>query len=541
MSISETDEPLLSALPSSLQTSENVTEQSSRRVSLHQQLKTKNGYGLSLLTFFICGLGNLLPWNFLITPLDYWLLKLQTPQNITFLHAEENRLQSFWENFLSIASMLPMVVAGFLTSFGLILKHNSSFRISICLFVMLFSLLFNQIYIFIDVSKIIPLFFTSTMIVIMTLSAATSTFGCSISGIASKFGQKHINLMLTGQAAAGVLAAVANIISILILNNKKVSFSLKLLSGYIGVTSDEAVNVEKAAFCFFSLAVLLLVVNLVIYFKFIKSGIYLFLFESGLDNSRIRDGENEDGTEDESEPLMTTSSNSLSPNVEPLNWKIFAKTVKLSKSTIFQITLANFINLALFPSVCSSFSPYLMGYKNLMPRILRRGAEAKHFQTFALYNAEKRRNLALYRSIWIFLNFNLGDCVGRLLAGQTNCSFQPKQVLQNENSVETSQSRSSSRNSNQSDTSIQKPLTSKSFNLLTLLHVFRVAFLIIIPLCNVDVGTRKHFQPVILRSILDFGRRLLGGDFWEGNLGRGLLGRGFLERVFERGLMGGSF
>ena len=520
----ESDEPLL-------------TQQPNENISQTEILKTKAGYRLSLFTFFLCGVGNLLPWNFLITPRGYWMLKLKddtnrnsssitqdSPDFFSFLESDinnetnlltfkwhqshfatnktpelatspwvsrpdledkPNQMQDFWENFLSISSMLPMVIAGFLTSFGLILKHSSSFRILTSLKTVLFCLLFNQVYIFINVEKMVPVFFITTLIAIVIMSFTTQVFGCSVSGVATKFGEKHIGLMLIGQAAAGVLAAVASIFSILILGSEK-KFSAKLEVQPGADTGSDTVNVsdvtpqpqtteiffktifetfmgssdlavEKAAFCFFLFAIILVLMNIFVYYKFVSTEIYKYLFgeasvsgspvvsrslvEVGQIDGQVDQDDHQNGqissrsNRNDETPLLQASTdrmdlpnnpNPITPNLEPLNWKIFLQTIKLTKSTCFQVSLANFINLALFPSICSSFTPE---------------------------NIEKGNNIDLYRSIWVFLNFNLGDCCGRVLAGLSKARFGSDLIL-------------------------------------NFLHLLRLFFVVVIPVCNVAVESR---------------------------------------------------
>ena len=55
--------------------------------------------------FFLYGIGGLMPWNFFITPANYWHAKLEfntslAANNVT--HVDVNWMQNFWENFLSL-------------------------------------------------------------------------------------------------------------------------------------------------------------------------------------------------------------------------------------------------------------------------------------------------------------------------------------------------------------------------------------------------------------------------------------------------------
>lgn len=475
---SQTDEDLPQSTPILNSRSNSITNtQNSTNLEFRQAiLKEKSGYKFSLFAFFLCGVGNLLPWNFLITPKDYWMLKLETGgqhnQTDQLIHSqeEENRLQSFWENFLSLANMLPAVLAGFLTSFGLILRHSSSIRILTSLKIMLSCLLFNQIFIFINVKDMIPLFFSLTLFCILILSFGAQVFGCSVSGVATKFGGKHISMMLIGQAVAGILAAVANIFSILVLHNRKDDGEQDYLEQINQIKSDASpLDIEKSAFCFFLFAILLIAINLGTYYNFLKTEIYTFVVgnisrrnsanQNQTENSEpqpIRDHlidvsaynrESDDvslgsqidnyGENGENDEELLLNEN-LKPNIEPLNWNIFCTTIASAKHTIFQICLANFINLCLFPAVCSAFQPTDLDNDQI--------------------------NLQLYRSIWVFLNFNLGDCLGRIIAG-----------------------------------SLKNSQNNFGNLLLNFMHISRVMFLLIIPICNINPNNRK-VTPVLIHQ-----------------------------------------
>ena len=127
----EDEEPLL-PIPRLNESSSSNNSPSSRRPLL-------------ISVFFLLGVGSLVPWNFLITPKDYWLEKLRS-QNQT--NSDQlNELQKFWESSLSIAAMLPNTIFASLTCFGWI-KGSLKFRILTALMVIITCLVFNNVFVY---------------------------------------------------------------------------------------------------------------------------------------------------------------------------------------------------------------------------------------------------------------------------------------------------------------------------------------------------------------------------------------------------------
>ena len=126
--INDDEEPLLE-----LQLNHSSSSNSNKRKSLIISI------------FFLLGVGSLVPWNFLITPKDYWLEKLRSANQST--SDDLNELQKFWESSLSIAAMLPNTVFASLTCFGW-LKGSVKSRILIALFVIIMCLLFNNVFVY---------------------------------------------------------------------------------------------------------------------------------------------------------------------------------------------------------------------------------------------------------------------------------------------------------------------------------------------------------------------------------------------------------
>lgn len=77
------------------------------------------------LIFFILGLGTLLPWNFFMTARQYFINRLADPQNISHLSnqtsvgtaSDLSYLQSMFDNFMTLCSMVPLLIFTCLNSF----------------------------------------------------------------------------------------------------------------------------------------------------------------------------------------------------------------------------------------------------------------------------------------------------------------------------------------------------------------------------------------------------------------------------------------
>lgn len=294
--------------------------------------------GKSIAVFYLLGMASLTPWNFLITPKDYWLEKFSTNAST------QNQIQTFWESSLSVCAMLPTFTFSFLTAFG-VFKQSATIRVFFALIVTFACLVINQIFVFIPTRSFVGLFFTAMLVIVMIINSVGSVLITSTCGMAAKFGEKHIQANLVGQSLAGILAAVADI-------------------GSLSFVNDSEKSTEAAAFGYFSIAVILIVLT-------------FFAFKWLTNSAEFESIERKDDLD----PLISISEIST-PTVDVM------KIIKTSKIECFQIFATLFVTLSVFPSIASDIEPL---------------------------SVSSTKNVQLWKATFVFLLFNIGDTVGRTL------------------------------------------------------------------------------------------------------------------------------
>jgi len=381
--------------------------------STSSPISSSNRRPILISVFFLLGVGSLVPWNFLITPKDYWLEKLRSSNQTS--SDDLNELQKFWESSLSIAAMLPNTIFASLTCFGW-LKGSVKTRILVALMVIVMCLVFNNVFVYINTnSQLQSIFFVSTLLSVVVINSAGAVLMTSISGLCAMFGEDFMNANLIGQAIAGIMAASGNIVSLYAIE-----------------------NVKTSAFIFFDLAIFIVIVCAIAFRWLIGTDEYKSVTESlenleDLENLIDDLGDAENFSENLAEKIESGEIVSTS-----LNLTTIKSCFKLIPHSCFQITFTFFVSLALFPAVSSDIQP------------------------------NSRENCKLWKPIFVFLFFNMADCVGRLLASKfslVNYSSASKHIQ------------------------------------LTMMSIFRVIFLILIPLCNIQP---RGNLPVVIDSEATF-------------------------------------
>ncbi|PWA25947.1 hypothetical protein CCH79_00001499 [Gambusia affinis] len=166
----------------------------------------EDSYNLVYLTFFLMGIGSLLPWNFFIMAKHYWLYKLSnsTDQN------ERSSLGDYFESYLSIASAVPSVVC-LIISYFLV---NRLVRIMSSLIVMLLVFVVTTVLVKVDVSEYRMEFFAGTLASVAVVSGASNIFCGSMFGISGYFPMRISQALISGQAMGGTLTALASIVTL---------------------------------------------------------------------------------------------------------------------------------------------------------------------------------------------------------------------------------------------------------------------------------------------------------------------------------------
>ncbi|EDV20202.1 uncharacterized protein TRIADDRAFT_61352 [Trichoplax adhaerens] len=149
--------------------------------------KPKDKMKLVYILFFIQGVGSLLPFNMFITASLYFTVKLQG-----------TRFQHTFENYISLASSVPTIIASVITV-RMLRSYRLQTRMVFSLSVLIIMFIFTTIMVKVNTSK----FF------------GTSIYQASLFGLAGVFPKEYTQSLISGMALAGVFAALASIFSLI--------------------------------------------------------------------------------------------------------------------------------------------------------------------------------------------------------------------------------------------------------------------------------------------------------------------------------------
>lgn len=189
----------------------------------------RDRYNFIYIGFIILGVTTLLPWNFFITATDYWMYKFRNvseptgddQQTLIYYYnrtytleknAERTLLQTFFESYLAIASNLAMLSTMILnTLYGQ--RFDQKKRLYVSLTLMLIIFVITTIFVLIDTDQIQYVFFGITIVLVILISSSSAIFQSAIFGSVSSFPSHCMHAMVGGQAVAGLLAVVVQILS----------------------------------------------------------------------------------------------------------------------------------------------------------------------------------------------------------------------------------------------------------------------------------------------------------------------------------------
>lgn len=170
------------------------------------------------LIFFILGLGTLLPWNFFMTAREYFISRLQDPEETSHVRNQTGEatftpsyLQSVFDNFMTLCAMVPLLIFTCLNSF---IHQRIPQQIRISGSLVAIGLVFLVTAIMVKV-PIEPLpFFVFTMISIIFINSFGAILQSSLFGLAGLLPVSYTAPIMSGQGLAGTFAALAMIFSI---------------------------------------------------------------------------------------------------------------------------------------------------------------------------------------------------------------------------------------------------------------------------------------------------------------------------------------
>ncbi|CAK1549402.1 unnamed protein product [Leptosia nina] len=171
-------------------------------------------YRIVYFLFYLFGITSLVPWNFLITANDYWMYKFRDvePNNLT-MFVRKTQFQAEFTSYLNVATAIPNLVFLILNSiYGHLVSVRS--RLLGSLIVVTLSFIVTTSLVMVDTDEWQNTFFIVTMVTVVIMTAASAIFISGLMGTSSKFSREYMAAVISGQSLGGIIAAVAQIISL---------------------------------------------------------------------------------------------------------------------------------------------------------------------------------------------------------------------------------------------------------------------------------------------------------------------------------------
>ncbi|MEJ1273538.1 solute carrier family 29 (nucleoside transporters) member 2 [Cricetulus griseus] len=173
----------------------------------------RDSYHLVGISFFILGLGTLLPWNFFITAIPYFQARLAgangTAETLSTNHTGSTDTYNF-NNWVTLLSQLPLLLFTLLNSF-LYQCIPEVVRILGSLLAILLLFVLTAVLVKVDLSP--GLFFSITMASVWFINSFCAVLQGSLFGQLGTMPSTYSTLFLSGQGLAGIFAALAMLMS----------------------------------------------------------------------------------------------------------------------------------------------------------------------------------------------------------------------------------------------------------------------------------------------------------------------------------------
>nr|XP_055120194.1 equilibrative nucleoside transporter 2 isoform X2 [Symphalangus syndactylus] len=174
----------------------------------------RDSYHLVGISFFILGLGTLLPWNFFITAIPYFQARLAGASNSTARILSTNHTgpeDAFnFNNWVTLLSQLPLLLFTLLNSF-LYQCVPETVRILGSLLAILLLFALTAALVKVDMSP--GPFFSITMASVCFINSFSAVLQGSLFGQLGTMPSTYSTLFLSGQGLAGIFAALAMLLS----------------------------------------------------------------------------------------------------------------------------------------------------------------------------------------------------------------------------------------------------------------------------------------------------------------------------------------
>jgi equilibrative nucleoside transporter 1/2/3 len=332
--------------------------------------------------FFVLGMGTLLPWNFFITPYSYWQDKLSTENSTN--STQQNIYQEFWAASLGLTTMLTNFLMCLLTSI-LMGKISKSIRFYVPMIGIGGCFGICAVMAQMDSSEWVTAFFASTLALTIVITVFCAIFQSSLFGLGAEIGGKCVAAIMAGQGAGGVFACVIDLISKLAIPEE----------------------LSLAACMYFVIAVVFMIISVGMFYILQRMSAYqdvdqmIEIDKFDLQKkSFINDQEENENHESEikKEEKSRETDETAFGAIKRVVWPFHLVLV-----------LTFTMTLSVFPGVVA-------GYQSV-----------NHDPTNRYYGK------GFYTTIWVFLNFNLFDFIGRSLGGpMTNPDSKLNFIKQNQ-------------------------------------------------------------------------------------------------------------
>ncbi|KAG8193658.1 hypothetical protein JTE90_024021 [Oedothorax gibbosus] len=173
-------------------------------------------FKLVYLTFGLLGIGTLLPWNFFITANDYWMYKFRDTLNTSCINSHHNKsdLQAAFTSYIAVSNNVPYVL--FLIICTIFNTRLSKFFRIVAPLITLF-ILFSLVTAFVEINTDDWQmgFFALMIVIVIVVGITSAVLQAGVAGIVSLLPGKYMHVMVLGQSFAGILASVAQSLSLL--------------------------------------------------------------------------------------------------------------------------------------------------------------------------------------------------------------------------------------------------------------------------------------------------------------------------------------
>ncbi|XP_073979589.1 equilibrative nucleoside transporter 1 isoform X1 [Rhodnius prolixus] len=171
-------------------------------------------YNIGYIIFYVLGTIILLPWFFFITAEEFWMYKFRALNtNVTLTENGRSELQACFTSYMTIAATVPSTL--FLIINPLI-NHKISLNIRMIgsLLTMLILFIVTTVFVKVNTDSWQNEFFLFTLGIVVVLNIASAILQSAVFGVVGRFPSRYISGAVSGQALGGIMAAVAQIVSL---------------------------------------------------------------------------------------------------------------------------------------------------------------------------------------------------------------------------------------------------------------------------------------------------------------------------------------